>query len=160
MQWLAIWSMLDWAWMFVSLLERQKAILVSSHSCLAKVYCRKLTFGLVSSACFYASRNVYNLERQHSQIAVDGVFWPVPGQIHTLIFTCFVCVWMMWSDWGWSLGEGANFISANWLKNSVSWHYQAQKAVWCKLFVNLVCTLWLYPFIHRHDLEAYDSRLS
>ena len=32
------------------------------------------------------------------------------------VFTCFVCVLMMWSDWGWSLREGANFILAERLK--------------------------------------------
>ena len=25
------------------------------------------------------------------------------------VFTCFVCVLMIWSDWGWSLGEVENF---------------------------------------------------
>ena len=33
------------------------------------------------------------------------------------VFTCFVCVLMMWSDWGWSLGEGAHFILAEGLKS-------------------------------------------
>ena len=33
----------------------------------------------------------------------------VPGQSIRTVFACFVCVLMMWSDWGWSLGEGANF---------------------------------------------------
>ena len=34
----------------------------------------------------------------------------VPGQIHTLSFHLFcVHVLVMWSDWGWSLVEGANF---------------------------------------------------
>ena len=59
------------------------------------------------------------------------------------VFTCFVCVLMMWSDWGWSLGEGANFYFSWGTKNWVFWHYQLEKAVWYKLFVNLVYTLTL-----------------
>ena len=41
--------------------------------------------------------------------------WSQDKSIHK-VFTCFVCVLMMWSDWGWSLGEGANFILAEGLK--------------------------------------------
>ena len=40
---------------------------------------------------------------------------------------------MMWSDWGWSLGESA--ILAEGLKIEFSWYYQVEKAVWCQLFV-------------------------
>ena len=55
------------------------------------------------------------------------------------VFTHFVCVLMMWSDWGWSLGEGASFILVEGLKieffGIIRWRKQ-----FGTLFVNLVYT--------------------
>ena len=49
--------------MFVSVLERQNAILEDKyhHTIVWQRYCRKLTFGLVGPAQFYANGNVCNL---------------------------------------------------------------------------------------------------
>ena len=68
------------------------------------------------------------------------------------VFTCFVCVFtvlMMWSDWGTCQGNTLALervqilILAEGLNIEFFWHYQVQKAVWYKLFVNLVYTLTL-----------------
>ena len=56
------------------------------------------------------------------------------------VFTCFVSVLMMRSDWGWNLGEGANFYLAEGLKIEFLALSCIEKAVWYKLFVNLVYT--------------------
>ena len=52
------------------------------------------------------------------------------------VFTCFVCVLMMGSDWGGALEKVQILILAEGVKME---HYQAEKAVWYKL-VNLVHT--------------------
>ena len=56
------------------------------------------------------------LESQHNQnycFEVKCVFWLVELKWSQDKSTCKVlldlCVLMMWSDWGWSFGEGANF---------------------------------------------------
>ena len=53
------------------------------------------------------------------------------------VFTCFVCVLMMWSDGG-ALERVQIFILAEGLKVEFFGHYQVEKAVWYKVFVNLV----------------------
>ena len=69
------------------------------------------------------------------------------------VFTWFVCVLMMWSDWGWGLGEGANFYFSWGTKIEVFWgHYQVEKAI--------LWTLRHYSSIRPHDLEICDSWLS
>ena len=45
-------------------------------------------------------------------------------------------------------------------KNLVFWHYQVEKAVRYKPFVNFVYTYTLHPSVHMHDSEICDSRLS
>ena len=48
--------------------------------------------------------------------------------IHMRRFHLFLCVWMMWSDCGWSFGQSANFDFAKEVKLHV-WHYQVEDAV-------------------------------
>ena len=72
-----------------------------------------------------------------------------------------VCV-LMWSGWGWSLGEARVqilILAELGTKNWVFWHYQIDKAVWYNLFVNLVNN-WHCPSIRPHDSEICDSRLN
>ena len=38
-----------------------------------------------------------------------GMIWSQDKSMRK-VFTCFVCVLMMWSDCGWSLGEGGNLL--------------------------------------------------
>ena len=62
---------------------------------------------------------------------------------------------------GVELWRGCKFyILAEGQKIEFFWPYQVEKAVWYKLFVNLVCTLRHYPSVHPHDSEICDSRLS
>ena len=73
------------------------------------------------------------------------------------VFTCFVRVLMMWSDWGWRLGEGANFYFSRGTKNWVFWHYQVQKAVWNKTFCESCVHLDItHSSVH---MTRCDSRL-
>ena len=57
---LCVQSLPEWAWMFVSVLERQRAILEDRyhHTVVWQRYCSKVTLG---PANFYASGNVCNL---------------------------------------------------------------------------------------------------
>ena len=51
---LCVWSLLEWTWMFVSILERQRAILVDGHhhTVVWQRCCRKLTFWPRSFLCW------------------------------------------------------------------------------------------------------------
>ena len=75
------------------------------------------------------------------------------------VFTCFVCVLTMWSDWSWwYLGESANFI----LIEGYFWHYQVQRkrsanfkrkqsgGKFLSVLVNLVYYTRLYLSISIH----------
>ena len=63
-----------------------------------------------------------------------GLKWFLQDKSICKVLTCFVCVLMMWSAWGWRLGEVTNFYFSRGTKNWVFWHYQVQKAVWNKTF--------------------------
>ena len=63
------------------------------------------------------------------------------------IFTCFLCVLMMWSDvWGWSLGKGANFYF-NWgtKKLALSGRESSLVQTFCESCVHLDMT---HPSVH------------
>ena len=59
------------------------------------------------------------------------------------VFTCFVCVLMMWSDWGWSLGEGANFYFRVFL--ALSGRESSLVQTFCESCVHLDIT---HPSVH------------
>ena len=74
------------------------------------------------------------------------------------VFTCFVCVLMMWSDWGWSLGEGANYYLAEGLKKlsflALSGRESSLVQTFCESCVHFDIT---HPSVHitRRSVLSY-----
>ena len=88
------------------------------------------------------------------------VKWSQDKSIISKGFTCFVCVLMMWSDWGWSLEENANFYFSWGTKNwflALSGRKNSLVQMFCESCVQLDI---IHPSIHPHDSEICDSRLS
>ena len=85
---------------------------------------------------------------------VKCVFWSVDWNWRLdksirKVFTWFVCVLMVWSDWGWSLGEGANFYfsfgTKNWGFLALSGTESSLVKTFCESCVQLDIT---HPSVH------------
>ena len=82
------------------------------------------------------------------------------------VFNCFVyvcvCVLMMWSDCGWSLGEGANFHFSWGTKNWVFWALSGRESTlvqtFCETCVHLDITHSSVHMTRRFEIQGCPTK--